>query len=480
MIFFTSILIFFSLQTKAQILDPIQIIENFTSNTSVCLEPEADISSNPICSYKQACSSLPMNEGSGKLQFSSISEPIVDPILIRAIDEANNCIVSNIERLLENSENTSLINAKKEVGDISKKLEVLFQKEPSWGKWSTKFVLNADISLPVNERFKDFKKKNPEAPEAWMLLEEQLYNSSEKYSNELEDSRVRWLEKEFNFDFSATQSKEYLTKQELRIKKTFSEAKNLLLNELEERSLKYPESKKAYQKMVTQINEVNISMGTNSPKECGSSLSGGPYYSPDTKNVFFCPGANFWPDSQLFFVLVHELSHSIDPCTSIQDLNINVNEFPFLDSLKCLNSKEVLNGKIFGFQSKDENLSSKDVCGSNDHLNPERDYAPQAQEAFADLVASKLASKKFSQQETSEFMIISAAYSKDCTRLPTYLKKLNKVNESFDCPSYKNLNNKQDDPHPDSAQRLDKIFLPTMQDNTSSFCINKSKEKVCI
>lgn len=44
------------------------------------------------------------------------------------------------------------------------------------------------------------------------------------------------------------------------------------------------------------------------------------YYSPNTHSFVICPNISMMPDDALAFIIAHEMSHSIDPCATTQDL----------------------------------------------------------------------------------------------------------------------------------------------------------------
>ncbi len=221
---------------------------------------------------------------------------------------------------------------------------------------------------------------------------------------------------------------------------------------------------KAADRMIAKINQITLN-GSNCAREGldpgeGYLVDNATYY-PKENHFVFCNGKLLKgaSDESIARTVVHELSHSIDPCniantterqpvfsySDPKNIAQSEKEFPFKNILSCLRSKNSV-----GAYRKEWLLKKKDRDGYIKELNklegPSFCYGDQITESFADWFAAEI--------------------------LPDYLSSDQKIENSIDT---RNVMPVSGDEHPQWTDRINKILMANPKIRSKVGCPEKQK-----
>lgn len=324
-----------------------------------------------------------------------------------------------------------------------------------------------------------------------------------------------------------------LKKEFARLENIFTDAVSQVVKVLESR--KTSENKNYIDSLIRRVKSIELNKYSADDIYNGSLMSTceipNAYYSPPTHQVTICPQYLSSPEGNLFFILAHEISHSIDACnanfdlgksginlptelgnprnSSVVDKGVNKENNPFTSAFRCLASPNVIavqnSSKSDVLKQYEKTIAENPDSASR--ITPgyywtkknfeKAEYCGffgkgHTQEASADWFATEALAMKLKALPDSarkkEFAFGAAALTSDlCDAAVTKsLAVADKVKGSFACQSLtKNMQVIKegaalgDKSHPTTKDRINKIILANPEVQKSLNCQGSAAASYC-
>lgn len=457
-----------------QILDQItQIQKELKSLASpgpdVCWD--CVLKEKPICSFNDACAMTKPQQARTRLYEKSDGTYIPNFPLLSINDQVNKCrdkLASNLSRLPESQKKFAELYKQK-----SKKLYELVRShneqvafiDINAAMYDTE-TQNAEKAILAAEKVSG---KNLSAPvrQAWIELLENSYSDLNA-----------WPAEDLHEKESALSQKD-LAAHMKRVNHVFADAQERILKVLDNR--KTERNAEQIEALKSRIRSIKLRTTVNAADCHGPNA----FYDPDSHEFAVCPQVSMLPDNSLFPIVAHELSHSIDPCSSIS--KIKPSEYPFNDTLKCLSGNDSVNarngdnkmtiaarlaelkdlrdsGGAGSEQARRLKLEIAELNRENENKSAERcgSSGSQLQEAFSDWMATEAFAEGLPDNETSArkaaFEGTGLFASLGCYQPPPAKLKaaMSECTEMFPEPEDMGPS---DNTHPFSSSRVNRIYM---------------------
>ncbi|WP_340596172.1 hypothetical protein [Bdellovibrio sp. GT3] len=310
-----------------------------------------------------------------------------------------------------------------------------------------------------------------------------------------------------------------------RVRSIFSDVQRRAVALLESRRM--PENTAQIDQEIQRVKSVKMASplfkDAFAMEKAGCTLPNASYQSDDN-TIVVCPQLLNLPDSTLFSLLSHEISHSVDPCNAhkhIAGTAVPAGKNPMQDVVSCLAKSSSMGAKTVSEKDIIARITSEetDLAKELGPLSPEvkaefkkrrldvsgnfathqhcRGFSGSAdmQEGFADWMSSKLVAQKTAEfkdpQQAKEFAYESQLFIAGSECQNVKVAAINRVAAAVekDCPpfaEYKNMllnpSEYQDSstvPHPASSRRVNKILFAPTEIQKALGCKADSKTSVC-